>query len=582
MRTNSIFCSRGSDAPQNGMDYAKVLKLPQYFRNLHRLSEILAVLVKHGFGDLVNRFNIFLHGETSVKLANPSLFLEKRAQSLSVGTRLRLVCEELGPTFIKLGQLVATRPDAFPESVISEFRKLQDKVPPFPSEQAVEILERELGAPLERRFRRFQKQPLAAGSIAQVHRAELCDGTQVVVKIRRPNIERLIDTDMDIVRGLAALLEENVPELESIGPLRIAEEFHRTLRRECDFRKEAHHMTLFAQQHREETALIVPGTFPRLCGARVLTMEYIEGRKIDELILSGQHLLDGPALARALTKVVLDSLFKHRFFHADPHLGNVLITSDNRVALIDYGAMGRIDRQRMYVILRFIAATLAKEPERMLQILKDEQLAPEEMDEASVRVQIWEILDSYLGKSLGALDLSRLLSEVFEVVRRYGIKPPPDVLMIAKSLTTLESIGTVLDPTFDPVQVIKPYVTSRYLHYLTDPRVRLERLRGLAESYQSLAADFPESARTVLGQLARGSLTLQTVDRNYPLIKEHQNRLLNRALLGALSTALLALGLLLRAFYQAGADSWIAYVLIALGIYGLLRTWLAIFRSGGI
>ena len=564
------------------MDYAKVLRLPQYFRNLQRLSEILAVLVKHGFGDLVNRFNIFSYGETAVKLTNPSLFLEKKPSTLAPGARLRLACEELGPTFIKLGQLVATRPDAFPESVISELRKLQDKVPPFAPQQAVEILERELGGPLERHFRRFQELPLAAGSIAQVHRAELNDGEQVVVKIRRPKIVRMIDTDMDIVRGLAALLEENVPEIESIAPLRIAEEFHRSMRRECDFRKEAHYMALFAQQHHDKPSLIVPATFPRLSTARVLTMEYIDGRKIDEIVLSGQHLLDGPALARTLTKVVLDSLFLHRFFHADPHLGNVLVTPDSRIALIDYGAMGRLDRQRMFVVLRFLAATLAKDPERMLHVLQEAQMAPEEMDEAAVRVQIMEILDSYLGRSLGELDLSRLLGEVFEVVRRYGIKPPADVLMIAKSLTALESIGSALDPSFNPLQVIKPYVTQRYLRFRTDPRLRFERLRDIAESYQNLASELPQSMRSILSQLRRGTLYVQTASKNFPAVREHQNKLLNRALLGAIGISLLTLGLLLIMFDRTETETWAAYGLMALGVYALARTWLAIRRSGGV
>ena len=563
------------------MDYAKVLKLPQYFRNIHRLSEILAVLVKHGFGDIVNRVHILSLGETTLKLANPSLFLEKGARTLSPATRLRLVCEELGPAFIKFGQLIATRPDAFPESFIVELRKLQDDVPPFPSGQAIEIVEGELGGALPDYFRSFDETPLAAGSIAQVHRAELNDGTRVVVKIRRPNILRLIDTDMDIVRGLAVLLEENVPELESISPVRIVDEFHRTLRRECDFRKEARHMELFARQHVDLPNFIVPRTYPQLCGAAVLTMQYIEGRKIDELARAGLHRSDGPLLAHTLTRVLLDSLFKYRFFHADPHHGNVLVTEDSRIALLDYGAMGRIDKQRMFVILQFIAATLRKNPERMLHVLQEAQLAPEAIDDAAIRVQIAEILDHYLEQSLANLDLARLLTEVFEVVRRYGIKPPPDVLLIAKSLTTLESIGAVLDPAFNPAVEIKPYVTQLFVRTIADPRIRLERARAVAESYEGFAVEFPRAMRTVLRQAAHGGLTVQTMAKNFLAVKEHHNAMLNRAIVAVVGLGLLGLGLAHLSPTSTHTHQIVAYVLVALGVYHLVRVWLAIRRSGG-
>ncbi len=565
------------------MHYLTVLKLPQYFRNIQRLTEILAVLVKHGFGDLVNRINIFSGGETTVKLAKPFLFLHRPRPALAPSTRLRMVCEDLGPTFIKLGQLVAARPDAFPESIISEFRKLQDSVQPFDSREVEKIIERELNNPIPKLFRSFDMQPLAAGSIAQVHRAQLLDGAHVVVKVRRPHIMRTIDTDMDLVRGIATLIEENIPELRVFSPVHMVEEFHRTMKRECDFRKEAHYMKVFASQHREVADLVVPGIYPGLCTSCVLTQEFIPGRKIDEMGKNLGTIIDGPRLARVLTGVVLDSIFKHRFFHADPHLGNVLLTNDNRIALIDFGEMGRLDRQRMQMIMQFIAASLTENPERMVNILRENQLTPPVFDEAAVRVQVSEILDAYLGKSLGALDLSRMLSEIFEVVRRYGIRPPADVLLIAKALTTLETIGAILDPDFDPLEVIKPYIAKKYVEQLFDPRLRLEAARDAAESYRRLAGEFPKEARAILQNLAQGTLTIRLSNKDLSELKIHQNKMLNRALIAFIGivTSTLGVAIGLTGAPQAGVGA-AASALVFIGAVVLLRTFFAIRKSGGI
>jgi ubiquinone biosynthesis protein len=561
------------------MDYAKVIKLPQFFRNVHRVSEIMAVLVRHGFGDLVNRLNV-AYGKT-LKIVKPSIRHDTDKQVLDVATRLRLVCEDLGPTFIKMGQLIATRPDVFPRNIIEEFRKLQDKVAPFPSEVAIATIEEEFHTPINVLFSDFSKTPLAAGSIAQVHKATLIDGSTVVVKIQRPDIERLIDTDMEIVKGLVSLFEEAYPEMESFDLPLIIEEFHRTLKQGCDFIKEAQNMTIFASQHRLQDILVVPKTYPELCSRLIITQEFINGTKVTDLCKTGEIPSNADELVETLASVILDSIFKHRFFHADPHPGNIIITTDQKLALIDFGEMGRLDKERMRTILALLAATLSKNPEKILHIMRENRMTPPVFDEASVRVQITAILDAYIGKTLASLNFSMLLTEIFDVVRRYGIKPPADILMIVKSITLLEAMATVLSPEFDPVSVLKPYITRQYFKTFSDPKLRLETLDNTLESYKHLTIEFPYNAREILSNLSRGETTFQTVVKNFSTIKTHQNRMLNRVLVIVLGIFFVSIGLLFT-MQTDGLKQILGYFFIFCGAISLLRGWWAIRRNDGL
>ena len=540
------------------MNYANVVKLPQFFRNLHRVSEILTILIRHGFGDLVTRINN-AYGKP-LKVVKPS-FGEQQSQ-YDMATRLRLVFEELGPTFIKLGQLIATRPDAFPPNIVLEFKKLQDKVSPFPTSQAIRILEDEFKNPRTALFEAFDETPLAAGSIAQVYRAKTAAGEDVVVKIQRPGIERTMEVDLEIVRGLVSLIEEALPEVATYNLPIIIDEFEQILRMECDFNKEAQNMNLFAEQHKDKELLVVPRTYPELSSKRVLTQEFIDGTKANESC-------DFPAdvklnLVKTLTSVLLDSVFEHRFFHADPHAGNIILTKDQKIALIDFGEMGRVDKQRLRFILDFLTATLAKNPERMLRLLQDNRMAPSRLDEAAVRVQIAAILDSYLDKDLQGVNMVKMLSEVFEVVRRYGIRPPADILMIAKSLTMLESVAASLAPNFKPVETIKPYVFRHYVRHYINPKTRLDNAYEIIESYKKLLIELPKESRAILYNLSTGNFTVKSTISDIETLQSHQNRMLNRCLTVIIGLAFFSLGLFCLISGTATLKT-VSYILIILG-----------------
>lgn len=562
------------------MDYAKVLKLPQYFRNLQRLGEIVGVLGKHGFGDLVQRLNLLSYLQTGMRVFRPSVLPDKRA-ALSFPTRIRLVCEELGPTFIKLGQLVATRPDIFPPHITHELRQLQDKVKPFPVEHAKELITKELGRPLSDIYATFEDVPLAAASIAQVHRATLKDGSQVVVKVQRPNLDRIIETDIDILRGLAALVEEHIPESLSFAPSKLIEDFARSLVLECDFLREAMHIDRFAGCFADQPNLIVPRVYNHFSSRRVLTEQYIHGLKADETEKITSLGIDCTAVVQTLNDVILRSIFEHRYFHADPHPGNILITHKGQVALIDFGSMGRLDKRRSMHILQFVMATLARDTDGMLRILHETQIAPPHLDELSLKTQVAEILDIYLDKPLGELNIAALLVDVFEVLRRYGILFPPDLLLVAKALTTLEHVGARLDPDFEPIQSIRPYLLQRYAREIANPKTHAHYLTTLLDSYRRLATDLPIELRALLRLLARQEYVLTTRNQDFDELRRHQNQMLNRALIVAFGLGMVAVGIYLASREAVIIDKYAAYVFLGLGIFALFGAWRSIRRTGG-
>jgi ubiquinone biosynthesis protein len=562
------------------MSYPRVLRLPQYFRNIQRLSEILRVLARHGFGDLIDRLGLSGYLEKSLRLIYPlrSPHLES---SQDFAARIRLTCEELGPTFIKFAQLVATRPDIFPARLVIELKKLQDRVPPFASDEAAKIIQEELGQPVDALFESFERLPLAAASIAQVHKAVLRDGRQVIVKVRRPNLERIIETDIDILKGLASLIEEDIPESRNYNPSKLVEEFSRSLKLECDLRREGRNIQRFSAAFREETDFITPKVYTELSSERVLTEEFIDGFKIDEVKKLKEFGISAPALAGVLNRVVLRSIFEHGFFHADPHPGNILVTREGKVCLIDFGAMGRVDKSRLFQILQFILAILSKDLDGTLRVLKDSKLLTSTVDEAALKSQMSETIDHHLGLTLGHLDLSSLLTDVFDIVKRYGIKPPTDLLLVGKSLTTLEHIGSQLDPSFDPLQSIEPYLKKTYLSFLKDPVLYQNYLTEISHSYLKLASDFPRDLRSTLAGLASGSLVINTKRVEFEAEKKHQNRLLNRALQALFSVSLLSLGSLLYIFNVDRVSVIVAYIFFIIGTLFAALSFYSIRKTGG-
>ena len=342
------------------------------YRNINRYRQILTVLFKYGFDGIIDRLNLGRYIEMGVRLL--SRRQQKEVEALNNYERIRLVCEELGPTFVKMGQVLSTRPDLIPIEMVEELAKLQDDVSPFPFSQAKIIIEEELQESLEKVFAAFEEVPIAAASIAQVHRARLITGEDVAVKIQRPGIPKTIGEDLGILFQLAGLLERYIEELRLYRPTRIVEEFARTIRKEINFNLEASHAERFARQFRGNPAVYVPRVFRHASTERLLTMEYIEGIKINDIALLEAQGCDRALLAARGTELILEQVFIHGFFHADPHPGNMFVLPGNVICTLDFGMMGHLDardRERFTeVIMGYVSRDVPKITDAVLKIVE--------------------------------------------------------------------------------------------------------------------------------------------------------------------------------------------------------------------
>ena len=564
------------------MQYSRLIRLPQYFRNFQRLAEILRVLVTHGFGDLVHRLQLSPYLEKRLRSLLPKN-PNSPATKLTIGERLKRVCEDLGPTFVKLGQFAATRPDIFPPSLTTELRSLQDQVAPAPFLDVRRTLIKALQRQPEEIFASIEEQPMAAASIAQVYRAELLSGEQVVIKVQRPGILRVIETDLDILRGLATLIEEQLPESRVFSPVKVVDEFARNLVRECDFKREARSIERFKRRLADLTYLELPDPYRDLSTDRVLVERFIEGVRADDLVALRQLGLDTTQVADRINAIVLKSIFEQRFFHADPHPGNILVTATGQIGLVDFGAMGRLEESRLLDILELLLGVFSRDTERMVRALGSTQALPTGIDEPALKGELSELLDNYLGETLGTLQVGSMLTDIYDILHRYQLHVPPDLLLIGKSLTTLEHLGAILDPNFQPLKSIYPYLKELYLKVITNPKTYSRVISSIGFEYYRLATEFPAEVRTILKKLSRQNFTVETIEVEGREKREHQNRLTNRAVMTAIGLALLWLGFrFLEPATNADQNLFAGYLLLSLGGSVLFFVWRAVIRTGGM
>jgi ubiquinone biosynthesis protein len=481
--------------------------LPAGARAVSRVPQILRVLFKYGFGDVVNRIGLdsFYH---ALKIKLLPTVEESPFESLSTEERIRRALEELGPTFVKLGQILATRPDLIPMSLITELRKLQDKVPPFDVQGIKEHVEKELGRPLEQIFQSFDPVPLAAASIAQVHRAVLKDGRKAVLKIQRPNLERTIDTDLSIIAWLAELIEERVPEAKRYSPGEIVREFRKSIFKEIDFTREAYHMKRFARNFKDDPNVYVPTVYDEYTTPRILCEEFIDGIKVDSAAIKQRSGLDRETIAKTGIKFIIEQVFLHGFFHADPHPGNMFIIEGNKVCLIDYGMMGILDQERIDELLVFLVSLLTKDVDKMVRLFYKLGLIGEDTDVRGLRLDVSDLLERYDAVELAKVDVGQLLQQVFEVIVRHDILLPADLLLMGKALATIDGVGRDIYPELDPLGAFRPHILRIYIGRLTDPTYFTREARRLAEETWYLTQTAPRDLRLILHHLKKGDARL--------------------------------------------------------------------------
>lgn len=477
--------------------------LRQAVGDLNRLRQILQVLVKHGFGDLLDRARIF----ERLKIKRPATDAEVSARSPA--ERLSRMLAELGPTFVKMGQLLSTRPDLLPGEYIEALSKLQDQAPAFPFEQVRRIVESDLGTPLEQSFKHFESQPLASASIAQVHLAETTGGQAVVVKVRRPGIEQTVRSSLDVLYTLAHLLEVVVSESQLFEPAEIVREFDRAMAREMDLQQEAQNLELFARNFAERSTMTCPQPLPELCGPNVLTMTRLSGRHVSTFT---PNSAEARAAALNLIEGFYQQAFEDGFFHADPHPGNMVILEDGRVGLLDFGQMGRLGQGQRSTLVLLGLGIILKDADTVARLVYRVGAKGERVDLAEFRREVQEALEQSLEKRLDEIDSRALLQRLIDLALRHRVRVPPEFTLAVKALVTVESTVRRLAPDLEPGTVAAPYIKRLLVeHYsLDDVSGGLGRL---ALQLTSLAGEVPRQVSQILLDLECGRFTVQVEDR---------------------------------------------------------------------
>ena len=470
-------------------------------RDLGRLNEIAGVLVRHGFGDTVRRLGL----TAALERAGHALRRDHVADlaRLSPPVQVRMALEELGPTFVKLGQILAGRADLFGPEWIAEFEKLHSRVPAVPLDELRAQLREDLGGEPEAVFARFDAEPLAGASIAQVHRARLLDGTEVVVKIRRPGIGDKIEADLRLLQRLAALADTHLPALKPYGPVRLVAEFARSLRHELDLAAECRHAERIAANLAALPFVAIPRVHWAHTGERVNVQDFVSGIAGDQVGRLREAGLDPVLLARRGAQAVLKMIVEDGFFHADPHPGNVFYLDGNRLAFIDFGMVGQLSQRRREDLLQLMLGLVERDSQAVADVLTDWTQGDAHVNLGRLEAEIEAFVDQYHGVPLAQLNLSSMLGDVTAILRQHRLALPADLALLVKAFVLLEGMGRGLDPGFhmagEAMPVLRQVLRARY-----KPRALAQRGWLSLRRVFALAERLPQDLSRVLRQARRG------------------------------------------------------------------------------
>jgi len=504
--------------------------------NLGRLNEIAGVLVRHGLGELVRRWGLAdmldkaghrLHWDHATDLAH-----------LPPPVQLRRALEELGPTFVKLGQILAGRADMFGPEWIAEFEKLHSHVPALPLDALRAQLREDLGDEPEAVFARFDPEPLAAASIAQVHRAQLKDGSEVVVKIRRPGIREVIEADLRLLDRLAALAEIELPALAPYRPRQLLREFGRSLQRELDLASECRHAERLARNMAVLPFVQIPRIHWAWTRERVNVQDYVEGIAGHDLERLDATGLDRRLLARRGAQAVLKMIVEDGFFHADPHPGNVFYLPGNRLAFIDFGMVGHLSMRRRQQLLKLLLGLVQREPQTVVDMLLDWTRDGQTVQVERLESDIEAFLDQYHGIPLAELSLGRMLVDVTAILRENHLALPADLALLIKAFITLEGLGRGLDPNFnmagEALPLLRQVVRARYR-----PRAMAGRVWGSWLRLMEVAEQLPQDLSRLLRKARQGRMGLDIESRSLRHVGRQLDRAADRIALALIIAALI-------------------------------------------
>jgi ubiquinone biosynthesis protein len=550
------------------------------YRNISRYRQILAVLFRYGFESLIDRLHLGQYLDIGIRMISRKP--RERFDVLSRYERLRMTFEELGPTFIKMGQILSTRPDLIPVEFIRELEKLQDNVPPFPFSQVKEIVERELRASLTDTFLHFHESPLAAASIAQVHRAQLKTGEEVIVKVQRPGMRKIIDVDLEIMFHLAALAEKYIEELEIYRPTRIVEEFAVTLEKEINFNIEASYVERFARQFLGNENIYVPRIFRQLTTEHVLTMEYVEGIKVSDITSLDQRGFDRKTIASRGADLMLEQIFVNGFFHADPHPGNVCVLPGNVICYLDFGMMGHVDQKSRHnfatILYGYVLRDESKIATATLKIVEWEN----EPDRHALERDIASFMELHLYKPLKEIRMGYLLQEFLGLFVRHRLRLPPDIFLMVKALTEVEGVGLLMDPDFDMAERVAPFIKRLQMERMQPKRLLGDFIESGGALVQLLKS-IPEDLHDILTQIKQGKSRVRFEHRGLENFIFEMDRSSNRIAFSLIiASIIIGSSLIITTNLGPHLFGFSMLGLVGYTIAGVLGIWLliSIFRSG--
>lgn len=556
--------------------------LGKRIRHIKRYRDVAKVLARHGFGFFVEEMGL-LH-----MLSLPKRLFTDREEidPLSIGERIRLVIEELGPAYIKIGQIASTRADIIPPDILRELEKLQENVPSFSFAEVREIIEEELGSPLEDIFSQFDEEVIAAASIGQVHRARLrATGEQVAVKVQRPRIKAMIETDLEILMDLATLTENRMKRMERLQLRDAVEEFSKSLRNELDYTFEGRNAERIAKQFKEDQTIYIPKIHWDFSTRRVLTMEFVEGLRLNQFEELDKQGYDHKQLAEQLVKALFRQILIEGFFHADPHPGNIFLLKGGVISFIDFGMVGRLTLDMKQNFASLIIAMMRQNTESMIKAVLRIGIVPDEVNLTLLSNDVDELREKYMDIPLSRISLGEAISDLFEVAFRHRIRIPSDFTMVAKCLLILEGIVEKLDPNLSIMDMAEPFgiqlLKERYR-----PKTIAGRVWHNFSDYSDLLVDLPKQLKDLIGNLVRGRIRIEVSVPELDIFLRKLDRVTNQL---SFSIVLLSFSIVMAGIIIASALGqqpimfWhVSVIEMGAAMAGLMLLWLfiSIFKSG--
>ena len=540
------------------------------YQNIRRFHKIVAILIKYGFGGLVKELKLFPFLASLERV----LFFRRTKKALSIPERIRLVLEELGPTFIKLGQVASTRADLLPPEWIEELKKLQDAVPPFPFEKVKEVVEHGLKAPLSEKFKTFEETPCASASIAQVHYAVLMDGQEAAVKVKRPGIDKIIESDISVMHTIAYLLDRYVPQAKRYRPVEVVNEFARVIHREQDFTVEGANVNRFCKMFEGDTTVKVPEVFWDYTTSEVLTLERIYGTPLDETEKIKAKGLDIKKIAENGIRAFFKQVFEFGYFHADLHPGNIFTSDDGTIIYLDFGIVGRLDENLRRYLASLLFHLIRQDYHNMALIHREMGLISKDVDMGEFEEALRDIAEPVLGRTLEQINMSGLIMKLIRTARRFQMRLQPNLLLLQKSMVIIEGVGRQLYPDIDMWEVAKPLIYKWMLKEKASPGRIYSRGKKRVDNFIEMATDVPYQVHSILSKTLSEELKIGFVHHRLETLSEEINILGQRFAMGMIIAALIIGSSFLAmanksmaVFWGMPAVSWVGFIMA--GILGL-------------